>query len=447
MAAAGFIVLFGKKGAFALGLVSLLVAFNATAFLLRRLHYPPWYALLILVYPPAMLLSRTIMSDLPSVALCAVTLALLLPQTFSQNPKPNLTNKYNSGFSLRGLRPRFFYLTHRDISTIAIAPMSLCAYVLKKTPLLRVPAAFFLAGTSILFRETNILLLAPFLAVFLWKHKGVRLQLIVALAAGLALRPLLYTWLFGDPFYIKPSEGFGLQHLPGNLALYLPALLVFIPLGLWAVFRYQGPYSLELKWGVGIFLAVYLLYGYSGWEMSGWKGLVLGPRFFIPALPLFCIACADYFSRNSFFQRLPLRGALSALALISIFTFQTAGYLYGHEQEKLVKAFYRHPEKVHFAGPPEYVSKYFSPLYGDLRPADLEQLKDTAALDQLLERDTFVLVHAVTRRETAQRRDQAARQTRRIEELLKPYRVLSVDSLSVQGGGGLRTWKVGRIGY
>jgi hypothetical protein len=93
------------------------------------------------------------------------------------------------------------------------------------------------------------------------------------------------------------------------------------------------------------------------------------------------------------------------------------------------------------------VSKYFSPLYGDLRPADLEQLKDTAALDQLLERDTFVLVHAVTRRETAQRRDQAARQTRRIEELLKPYRVLSVDSLSVQGGGGLRTWKVGRIGY
>lgn len=310
-----FILLFGKWGAFLAGPVALLPALLLTRFFLHLAGFPLYWAALYFLYPPALLLSRQLMSELPSMLVVAAFLALLYSKT----------------------RFRAFGLG-------------------------------LLVGSSVLFREANILLLAPFLFAVAVESRGKVAQAGTGLAAGLALRLAAGYWAFGDPFFIKdPNVSFGLQYLPGNLLLYLPALLIFVPGGLWAAWKYKGAYCNALRFALGAYLLLHLLYGYNGCQDSGWRCLVLGPRFFIPALPLFALALAGSRIWEQRLQPQWLAASVGSLAAFSVIIGQVSSHWYGKQQHQLVAQLYQHPEAMNVIEKASYLQfKYVSPLYGSL---------------------------------------------------------------------------------
>lgn len=251
---APFVRLLGPRGA---PLASLL-AYLATALLLvawlRRARAPLIYSLLYIGYLPALALSRVGMSDVLSGAI--VTAAL--------------------------------YLWYRGLEKSGHGLAFLTG---------------FLGGISSLFRETNLLFVAtPFSGTLLRREKR-----FFALSAGflvaVALRFAVTRAIFGDALFVK-DHGYGwssawfLEHLP----LYLFALCVLAPFGLLGL-AYRGPRRAEIVGTILLVLGFFLAYGYSGEESGRVKQLVLGPRYFIPLVPLLAFALAEVAPRWT--KRLP----------------------------------------------------------------------------------------------------------------------------------------------
>lgn len=242
-----FVAIGGREAASLLGLLCTLAGVGVTARWLYEQGRSPLWCLLVLLYPPTIVLSRVAMSEAPSLLVVALGLWL-----------------YGRGL-VRGRAWLF--------------------------------GAGVAAGVSFAFREANVLLFAPlFLGSVLRRDRGWP-GLLAGGVVGLGVRGASAWLFFGDPFFTKPPDHFSLEALPATLPLYLLALLVFVPGGLVAALAYRGPRWPELVATVLIFVGFHAAYGYSG-EPSGWvKRLVLGPRYFVPLLPLLALAAAEVWPR------------------------------------------------------------------------------------------------------------------------------------------------------
>ncbi|MCZ6782415.1 MAG: glycosyltransferase family 39 protein [Proteobacteria bacterium] len=231
-----FVAVGGWQAAFVVPMLCLLFGVWITARWLEEEGHSPLFALFVLAYPPALVFGRIAMSDAPSLLVAAAGLWLFW----------------------RGQdRP---------------APTWL--------------AAGFVAGVSLLFRESNALVFAPFFVGAVLRGESKSWALVVGGLLGVGARMLAGQLFFGDAFFAKRPESFSLSLVAGNLPLQALALLVLVPGGLLAGFAYRGRRWPELVATVAIFPAFYALYEYSAAESALWKRLVLGPRYFLPLLPL-----------------------------------------------------------------------------------------------------------------------------------------------------------------
>ncbi len=275
---APFIKLFGWRGAYLVPLLSLMATVLLTASWLRKEGLSPLFALLVLVYLPGLVLSRVAMSDGISGAVVAASLVLFW--------------RADGRFSAAGLW------------------------------------SGFLAGVSLLFRETNPIVLAPFCLGALLRREPRAWTFITGALVGASLRPLTALWLFGDPFFVKESAGFSLAAVAGNLPLYCLATSVLIPGGLPSLAFYRGPRRPELVLGVLVFVFVYSAYNYNGSESGLLKQIVLSGRFMVPILPLLVFVLAHALPPlmrrigNRFVRRarpaVPWLGSLSAAAIVVV---------------------------------------------------------------------------------------------------------------------------------
>lgn len=206
-----------------------------------------WFALMFLAYGPTLVLGRVAMSDVPSAAI--VTLGLWLFWRGQEGPK-------------------WIWLL-----------------------------AGWIAGLSLLLRETNALALAPlFAGAVLRGDKGWPV-LIAGGLAGAGMRLASSAWMFGTPLFMRGTYPFSLSAIPQNAPLYAFALLVLLPGGLAGALAYRGDRWAEVIATVVLTLVFFLLYGFSGTDSGPVKRIVLGPRFFIPVAPLIAFACAESFPR------------------------------------------------------------------------------------------------------------------------------------------------------
>ena len=152
---APFVELFGWRGAYIVPALAVAVATLCTGVWLRAAGRSPLFALIVLGYPPVLVLGRTAMSDVPSTALAALGLWLF----------------WTGDGDRRG----------------------------------RWLASGFVAGVSLSFRETNALLFAPlYLGALIRRESGVGM-LVAGGIAGSLVRPLLTAIVFGDPLYVFPT--------------------------------------------------------------------------------------------------------------------------------------------------------------------------------------------------------------------------------------------------
>ena len=242
-----FVALGGRELACLASLLCTLAGVALTARWLFESGRSPLWAGLVLAYPPTIIFSRVAMSEAASLFVVALGLWL-----------------HGRG-QLRG-----------------------AAWLL---------AAGFVGGTSIAFREANALLFAPFFLGSLLRRDSGWPALLAGAVLGLGVRGLSSWLFFGDPLFAKPPDAFSLDAIVRTAPLYLASLLVGVPAGLVAVFAYRGPRRPELGSGVGVFVLFHLLYSYSGEPSGDVKRLLLGPRYFIPLMPLMAFAAAEAWPR------------------------------------------------------------------------------------------------------------------------------------------------------
>ncbi|MCB0640994.1 MAG: hypothetical protein KDC44_05115 [Phaeodactylibacter sp.] len=387
-----FIFLLGNSGAFAVPILSLLGSYLLLDRLLRQLNVDPAFALLVFIYPPSVLLARHLMSDLPSLLLVSAGVFL-------------------------------FFQKDRPLQLFALA---------------------LLAGLSILFRETNLLLFLPLLLVKgveqRWTGRGL---LTLALALGISLRLWLSALLFDDPLFVKdPGIGFHPVYLLRNLPLYASALLVFAPLGLWTVLRYPGPYRRMLQWTVLVFVSFYLFYGYNGCLNSGVKCLILGPRFFIPLLPFLVLAGAFFFQKQKRGFLKKAKGAYLVAALLAISTSTLFNYYNGRAQLQFVQVLQAQPGLLHVADPNGDMSKFLCQFYPPLYSKPIDWLNDQPAVEQWLAVHDSLQVHAVLRFESSSRKVSNQHKLEKLQAIMAPYTIQGIQEKVIWDHSKLKTWTI-----
>ena len=330
------LLFFGKKAIFLQGFISLVGSVFFTSKALKNLLLSTRYSLILFIYFPATLLSRTLMSDLPSLLIASIFIYLV-------------TKKDNHKVNVLG--------------------------------------AGFIAGIGVLFREPNILLFLPFLFGFFFRKKfALGMLSFIGLTVALAIKFAVSFWAFENAFYIKNPLGFSILHSIKNILFYLPFLFVFIPFGGLALVKYKGEMKLDIQIALASFLILYFLYGYNGIRFSGIKSIILGPRFLIPSLPFFAI-CISEFSKS----KLPLlHNLLLPMAIGSIIVTQFIGNYYNSAQQRIQSNLIGNKEKVHLIADLNSVPKIFTP---DINNISKIYMEDVSLIPAILKRDTFLYLN------------------------------------------------------
>ena len=240
---APFVWLAGWQGAFLSSFLCLVVGVLVTARWLQEAGRSPLFAGLILGYPPALVMGRIAMSDVPSMALGALGLWLFW----------------------RGLDRGWL-------------PWLLSGLI---------------AGASMTLRDSNCLLFAPLFAGAVLRRERRAWALLAGGLTGVALRCLAAWLAFGDPFYSKDAYPFSPETIGERLPLYGLALLVFVPGGMVFALAYRGQRRFEVIATGVIFFFFYLLQGFSIEASALEKRAVLSVRYFVPLLPLLAFASAE----------------------------------------------------------------------------------------------------------------------------------------------------------
>ena len=223
--------------------LSLLAGILLTARWLQDEGRSPIFALLVLGFPPCLVLGRVAMSDVPSLAV--VCLGLWLFWRGIDRPWPNWL------------------------------------------------ASGFVAGVSMAFREPNPLIFVSFFAGTVLRREWKCWALVVGGVLGLGLHFAAHWWAFGDPTHARGSVHFDLISLPERLPVYALGLLIFVPAGLILAPLYRGRRRLEVISAILVFVLFYLLQVQLAPHTSFSKRLVTGLRYMIPVLPVMAFAMAE----------------------------------------------------------------------------------------------------------------------------------------------------------
>ena len=321
----------GWQFVFAMPFLAMLMAIWGMVYWLEEEERAPLFAAILLGYPHTVVFSRICMSEMPSLLI--VTFGLL--------------------FFWRGLdRNRLVYWS----------------------------AAGLLAGLSILVREGNALLFAPFFLGALLRRDSKWWVLLVAGTAGIGARLLAHELFLDDALYMKSPMAFGLEYVAANVGFYTMALTLLVPGGLVLGLLYRGRRRPELIAAIATFFAFHLFYSFSGQQSGLLKSLVIGPRFFIVLLPLLAFAMAesaprlwaaakatwpDYSSRLDLLGKRVVWAWLGAVA-IGGFAIHAGHSTWASGQAEIRDAIYEHtPVGSLVVNDLRTSGKFFNAVYGD----------------------------------------------------------------------------------
>ncbi len=381
LTAAGLIGLTGRPdAAFGTGFLFWLTGVWALALLLQRWRRPMVWAFYPALFMPGLLLTRTIMSDVPSLGLAAAFLCAY------------------AGYG------------HRQWGALGAG---LCA------------------GAALLFRETNLLWALPFLVGALWRPGRRAGWLWAGFALGAGARLIWGEKCLGSVFYVRhPGVDFSPAHLPANAVFYIMALTVLCPGGLFFLKNKTMPFRPETALAVAALLLLYGAYGYDAFAKSGsLKGLVLQGRFVLPLVPL--LAFAGAFSGGMRVGRL-FRWGLAGLSAGLFAVAQLAGRTYNHQQQSLTEALLNLPTHMHWSLSYDESRKYLNALH---TTACLHPLREDN-----LPREVFYL-HLFTRDDSADWHKKNSMNTAILKRLQSQRRLTLIFDYTLSDGTQLRIWR------
>jgi hypothetical protein len=315
-----FVWVGGWRAAPGASFVALAVLVLLTATWLRRLGLRSTFAAIIPLFLPISVLARSGMSDLPSAA-------------------------------------------------VVLASMFLMALAPARTPM---AAGGFLAGLSLVFRDSNPIFTAPTVVKCLIQRERI-VVLLASILAGLGVRLALAAALQGDALTLRAPYAFTLSEAGSRALLYGFALTILVPGGLLAVPLYRGPGRALLIVSVAAPFLFFTLYSYSGQYSGLFRSLILGPRYVIPLVPLTAIALASLVERRLASERLKHRIELLVLAgaAVVVIVVHPALHRWSERQATLVNALLQTTSQAAvLVTEPGATAKYLKGLYGQRTLAD-----------------------------------------------------------------------------
>jgi len=397
----------GWQAGFWLPCLSLLAALAITARWLHDAGRPPVFALLLLGFPPMLVMSRVAMSDVPSTALVALGLWLFW----------------------RGLDGGVRWWL----------------------------GAGFVAGASAAVRIGNPLLFVPLFAGTLLRRDRHGWALVVGGLLGLGVRLASMQLFFGEAFYERGAYPFSPDTLLERLPLYLLGLLVLVPGGLALSFAYRGRRRPELLATLALIFVFYLFQGFSTIESGLAKRLVLALRYFLPLLPLLAFAMAEavprlwagVLARRPAAQRRRLErwgGAALALWLVGVAAAAVAVHptlaAWSRTQREILERIDAHvPLDAVVVTNLEATQKFLHEVDRPLRLVHRSQLAPEQMAD-LVERYGGFFVVLLDRSDSDWWRENRV-QNSRFLEILEPEAELLLDR-RVSPSDRLRIWRMGQ---
>lgn len=308
--------IFGKQSMFLSGLIYSLISvafISATLKKIKQLHYSAF--VFFFVFPPTIFFSRGLMSEMPSLVLISF-------YTYLFFSKPNTNVKL---FCLGGL-----------------------------------------AGLSILFRETNIVVCGGLVMLICLKNYKFFISFSLGTLLGLVPRVLSSDFFYGSVAYVKEYPDFGIQYFSQNFLLYLVIITIVIPGGAFLLWRYKGREANSVKLSLSLFILLHLAYGYHSGIYSGkFVSIFYNGRYFIPTIPLWCIIFAEFFYKNDFFNQKKVKSIIILFSSAFVFSFHGLLTYVGNEHKEIAEDIFRNynNETIVYSND---AYRYLNPLHGDI---------------------------------------------------------------------------------
>lgn len=306
--------------AFYMPILSLLLIHILLFVWLRKMSLSAFYSLILYLFPPILIMSRVVSSDMIS----ALIIVIIWKMYFTCKE-----NKYHSVILIIG----------------------------------------FLSGLSLIFRETNILFIAPLMLLYVLRKDSKITFVITGFVIALSIKLFLSYILFNDPFYLKdPEYGFSIYAVPQNAIIYFPILLLFFPGAIIFPFLYKGKHRIEILTTVIIVIIFFLSYDFRGQNSGLLKSLIIAPRFFIPLIPILIISIAHYVDhkfrkREEILKYIYLVILLASLGgVITVMTNYNSWLKLHQEIAEVIK--YEVPTNANVIYNEKSTSKYLSELSG-----------------------------------------------------------------------------------
>jgi hypothetical protein len=400
---APFIALGGWKAAFVLGALCLAATVLLLAWWLEREGRSPLFAVAVLMYPPALVISRCAMSDLPSTLI--VTAALVL-----------------------------FWESRGRVGWMV--------------------GAGLLAGLSFVLRDTNPIIFVPFaVGAFVRRERGAWPMAVAAVAGG-SLRFLSSLLVYGEINHRNPGIfGFALSAPLQTLPIHLLALLILVPGGLMFAALYRGKRRPEVLTTIAVFVSVHLFYTYDAASSGGIKQLILAPRYFCPLLPLLVFAASDSITRlaSRFAARLPsARVVFVTIAVVAAGEAVAANWAHARwsrGQRAIVDALYtrttpQRPVITNLMVTRKYLNELYEREFGRRVIVDIDTVT-APRLAMLLTNNPAIDVALLDRRDSDYWRAASDADRRKLGEWAPAFDVQPVTSTSeLAGVGAVRTYLV-----
>jgi hypothetical protein len=196
----------------------------------------------------------------------------------------------------------------------------------------------FIGGLSVLFRENLIVLFAFFLLKLFFEGTfSKRFLIAFAFVLGIFIRLLSAQYFYGDPFYYKLTTPFNTYLFFYNLLSYACSLTVVFPLASFALIQFKNAKEgFIIKLTVVAYLLFFSFYAYNGLISGFLRSIVLTNRFFIPLLPLFMVAYAQFFGKMTLLNQKRCQNGLLILGCVMIVGSQIMAHYFEEKNMGIV---------------------------------------------------------------------------------------------------------------
>jgi len=305
-----------------------------------------------------------------------------------------------------------------EMPSLTLISFFLYGYVSWKSGWKKFLALGTLAGLSILLRETNILVCGGLVLLPCFRNIKYFTGFSIGVALGVVPRLLTGNYFYGNGIYVKKAASFDWFAISHNFTLYLIISLVLLPGGLYVLYKLKGIFARSIQLSLGLFIVLHLFYTYHSGDHSGsLVSVFYNGRYFIPTLPLWCVAYAGFAKQNNFFNTNRFNKITIGVCLLFIISFHGfLNYLGDKHEEVAMDIFENYNDEIIIYHNAAY--RYLNPLHGTIN-----QLMLVDETSQLSEKAYYVLSHRNKTKAQEKELNSHLNQIEHTKELIKTYQI------------------------